>query len=70
MHWEFIIALIIAVPIILFPAVLIWHMNIRGVFSGLTKESQQRKQERNKRDMLVQNLDLIAVNEERYDDQI
>jgi hypothetical protein len=68
MHWEFIIALIIAVPIILFPAALIWHMNIRGIFGGLKKESQQRKQERNKRDMLVQNLDLIAVNEERYDD--
>jgi hypothetical protein len=68
MHWEFIIALIIAVPIILFPAALIWHMNIRGVFSGLKKESQQRKQERNKRDMLVQNLDLIAVNEKHYDD--
>ena len=68
MHWEFIVALIIAVPVILFPAVLIWHMNIRGLFGGLKKVSQQNKQERSTRDMLVQNLNLITVNEEHYED--
>ena len=68
MHWEFVIALIVAVPIILFPAVLIWHMNIRGLFGSLNKESQLNKQKRNKRDILVQNLDLLTINEEHYDD--
>ena len=68
MHWEFIVALIIAVPVILFPAALIWHMNIRGLFDGLKRNSQQAEQERNKRDMLVQNFDLITANEEHYDE--
>ena len=68
MHWEFVIALVIAVPIILFPAVLIWHMNIQGMFNSLQKESQQNEKEHDKRDLLVQNLDFFTVSEEQYED--
>ena len=35
MKWELIIAVIIAVPIILFPAAYVWHTNIGGVFHSL-----------------------------------
>jgi hypothetical protein len=67
MHWEFVIALIIAVPVVLFPGVLIWHMNLQGLCSGLKRGSRQNKRERNKRDAKIRNLDLITVNEEYYD---
>jgi hypothetical protein len=33
MHWEILIALIIAVPVILFPAAYLWYMDIGGIFS-------------------------------------
>lgn len=31
MEWQFIVALIIAVPVILFPAVFMWYVNIGGL---------------------------------------
>jgi hypothetical protein len=33
MHWEILVALIIAVPVILFPAAYLWYLNIGGVFT-------------------------------------
>ena len=35
MKWEFLIALIIAIPIILFPAAYVWYMNIGEIFQAL-----------------------------------
>jgi hypothetical protein len=31
MEWQFIIVLVIAVPIILFPAAFIWYLNLGGL---------------------------------------
>ncbi len=31
MQWELIIALVIAIPLVLFPATLIWYMNFIGM---------------------------------------
>ena len=67
MHWEFVIVLIIAVPVMLFPGVLIWHMNIQGVCNGLKRGMEQNKQEHNKGNVL-RNLDLLTVNDE-YNDE-
>jgi hypothetical protein len=41
MKWEIIIALIIAVPIILFPAAYVWHTNSGGFFRAL-KDARAR----------------------------
>jgi hypothetical protein len=68
MQWEFVIVLIIAAPVVLFPGVLIWHMNIQGLCSGLKRKPQQNKQEHNKRGVIIRNLNLINVNEEQYND--
>ena len=35
MQWEFIVALIIAIPIILFPAAFIWYLNIGGIYAAV-----------------------------------
>ncbi|OGO01416.1 MAG: hypothetical protein A2Y90_01775 [Chloroflexi bacterium RBG_13_52_12] len=47
MHWELVIALVIAVPIILFPAAYVWYLNIGGIYSSI-KEAKARRIAREK----------------------
>jgi len=42
MQWEFIVALVVAVPIILFPAALVWYLNIGGIYAAI-KEARARR---------------------------
>jgi hypothetical protein len=42
MEWELVIALIIAIPIILFPAAYVWYLNIGGIYAAV-KESQAKR---------------------------
>ncbi len=35
MQWEFIVALVIAIPIILFPAAFVWYLNIGGIYAAI-----------------------------------
>ncbi len=44
MEWEFVIALIIAIPVILFPAAFVWYLNIHGVLRAV-REARRKKQE-------------------------
>jgi hypothetical protein len=48
MQWEFVIALVLGIPIILFPAAFVWYMNIGGIFA-LVKERRARRIAREKR---------------------
>ena len=45
MQWELVIALIIAIPIILFPAAYIWYLNIGGVYAAI-KEARAKREAR------------------------
>ncbi len=47
MQWEFVVALIIAVPIILFPAAFVWYLNIGGIYAAI-KEAKARRAARQK----------------------
>jgi hypothetical protein len=42
MEWQMIIALIVAIPVILFPAAFVWYLNIGGIFTAV-KEARARK---------------------------
>lgn len=42
MAWQFIIALIVAIPVILFPLVLMWYLNVGGVWQA-ARNSRRRK---------------------------
>lgn len=42
MQWEFIVALIIAVPIILFPAAFVWYLNIGGICHAIHEAWERR----------------------------
>ena len=47
MQWEFVVALGIAIPIILFPAALVWYLNIGGIYTAI-KEARERRAVREK----------------------
>lgn len=42
MEWQVIVALAIAVPVILFPAALVWYLNIGGMVQTV-REARARK---------------------------
>ena len=42
MQWELIVALVIAIPVILFPAAFVWYLNIGSIFQA-GKEVQKAR---------------------------
>ena len=42
MEWQIILALVIAIPIILFPVALIWYINIGGIYIAI-KEARAKR---------------------------
>ena len=42
MEWEFIVALVLAIPIILFPAAFIWFLNIGGIYTAIKGARERR----------------------------
>jgi hypothetical protein len=42
MEWQFIVALMIAIPVILFPAAFVWYLNIGGIYT-IIKEARARR---------------------------
>ena len=42
MQWELIVALVIAIPIILFPAAFVWYLNISGIYT-VVRETRRRR---------------------------
>ncbi len=35
MQWEFIVALALGIPVILFPVVFVWYLNIGGIYEAI-----------------------------------
>lgn len=42
MHWEFIVVLIIAIPVILFPVAFVWYMNAGGIYKSIQEARKRR----------------------------
>ena len=42
MEWQIVIALVIAIPVILFPVAVIWYLNVGGIFTAI-KEAMTRR---------------------------
>jgi len=47
MQWEIIVALVVAIPVILFPAAFVWYLNIGGAYAAL-KEAREKRAAREK----------------------
>jgi len=47
MRWELVIALVIAVPIILFPVAYVWYINVGGIYTAI-REARARRLAREK----------------------
>jgi len=41
MEWQLIVALVLAIPVILFPAAFVWYLNIGGIYAAI-KEARAR----------------------------
>ena len=50
MSWEFIIALVIAIPVVLFPAFFFWYLNTGGVATAI-REARARRKGRDKKEV-------------------
>ncbi len=42
MEWEFVVVLVIAIPIILFPAAFVWYMNVGGIYAAIRQARAKR----------------------------
>ena len=42
MEWQIIVALVVAIPIILFPVAFVWYLNIGGIYAAI-KEARARR---------------------------
>ncbi len=42
MEWQIIVALVIAIPIILFPVALIWYINFGGIVAAFKRVRERR----------------------------
>ncbi len=45
MEWQFVVALVVMVPVILFPAAFVWYINISGIMQ-VWQESRARERRR------------------------
>ena len=47
MEWQIIVALVIVIPIILFPAAFVWYLNLGGIYATI-KEARAKRFAREK----------------------
>jgi hypothetical protein len=43
MEWQFIVALVVAIPIILFPAAFVWYLNIGGIVHRVREAAEEKE---------------------------
>jgi sensor histidine kinase regulating citrate/malate metabolism len=55
MEWQIILAIVLGIPIILIPVVLIWYINVSGIYTVI-RETQKRRAARKKRMREAQEL--------------
>ena len=61
MQWEFIIALLIAVPIILLPAAFIWYLNIGGIYVAIREALKRRATQQQQTKIVMQAQEAIST---------
>jgi hypothetical protein len=52
MAWQIIVALVVAIPVILFPVALVWYINISGIYTA-AKERKTLKEQVVKEEVII-----------------
>lgn len=65
MQWELVVILVIAIPVILFPAAYIWYLNIGGLVL-LFKEAREKRAIRKKAKQELEYEKALAETLEKY----
>ena len=60
MQWEIVVALVIAIPIILFPAAYVWYLNIGGVYAAIKEARERRARAREAKVALEKERETVA----------
>ena len=42
MEWQIVVALVVAIPVILFPAAFVWYLNIGGIYAAIKEAREGR----------------------------
>ncbi|MDO8491518.1 MAG: hypothetical protein Q7T04_05845 [Dehalococcoidia bacterium] len=42
MEWQVVVAIVLAVPVILFPVAFVWYLNIGGIYAAMQKVRRKR----------------------------
>ncbi len=42
MQWEFVVALVLGIPVILLPVALAWYLNIGGIYAAIQNARKKR----------------------------
>ena len=61
MQWEFVVALLIAVPIILFPAAFVSYLNIVGIYTAIREALKRRAIQQQKTKIVMQAQEAIST---------
>ena len=64
MQWEFVIALLVAVPIILFPAAFVWYLNIGGIYTAVRGALKRRAVQQQKAKVVIQAQEAVSNTED------
>ena len=59
MQWELIVALVVAIPIIIFPVALVWYINVSGLYQVM-REARQRQKARVGREKKLGTAEVTA----------
>ncbi|MFC1894046.1 hypothetical protein ACFLYR_08555, partial [Chloroflexota bacterium] len=60
MQWGFIVALVIAIPIVLLPAAFVWYLNVGGIYVAI-KEVREKRATRNQVEKMVTEENQVTV---------
>ncbi len=61
MEWQIVVALVVAIPIILFPVVFVWFLNISGIKAAIKEARARRAVHEKGKGVAVEAKQSIAV---------
>ena len=60
MEWQVIVALVVAIPVVLFPAAFIWYLSAGGLYQAI-RATRERKARQAKAETIVEERVLVGT---------